>query len=140
MRLITRDKYILRVVIMKCKLNNDYSGILPMSLISRSTSTASIHMVTDSTIQTVDTCQGTVISICPFWTFYTTQITLHRNAINQWTSTTIKTQGIIVWCAIVITNHWVLLIMMCQYKWAMVSSLVIYIFNDNDNSYNDECY
>ena len=76
-----------------------------MSSISRSTSTASIHRVTDSTIQTVDTCQGTVISICPLWTFYTTQITLHRNAIKQSTSTTIKTQGIIVWYAIFVTDQ-----------------------------------
>ena len=79
-----------------------------MSSISRSTSTASIHRVTDSTIQTVDTCQGTVISIRPLWTFYTTQITLHRNAIKQSTSTTatIKTQGIIVWYAIFVTDQW----------------------------------
>lgn len=60
-------------------------------------------MVTDSTIQTVDTCQGTVVSICSLWTFYTTQITLQMNACNQQTSTTINTQGIIVWCVIVLT-------------------------------------
>lgn len=76
-----------------------------MSLISRSTSTASIHMITDGTIQTVDACQGTFISIRSLWTFYTTQITLHRNAISQATNIyhNTKTQGIVVWYVIVIT-------------------------------------
>ena len=76
-----------------------------MSLISRSTSTASIHMVTDGTIQTVDTCQGTFISICTLWTFYTAQIALHRNVEGMQSITIVchnnNTQGIVVWYVIV---------------------------------------